>query len=387
MSNIAIARDQKILLVRETTRGVLAYPATGGSAVVTIAAGYGSMNQNPNFTDSDEVRNSRDVLDRFVDARPAGSWSFPAYIRPSGAAGTAPQDDVLYESFFGAKTVNAGVSVAYSQQLEKPSFSMWFMQDHVLRFAKGCTVSSLGLSINNTGGVTQNWSGGLMWMGWCGTDNVKSDGTTSDNKFIVNNPKLFEVGARIHNVTAEDDNTGAGYEITAVDYTTGEITLGDLDSVVWTADDVIAPFLPAATEVGEPLASRLTTIDFGADTSKRIQTMNITLNDPVQYIEDELSSDGCPTEYMEQVRDYGGTVTLYLRKADVKYFYEGFNDTELAVAIKFGGDVAGKKATLNLSHVSIAVPEVATNAPAVNMSIGIKALGSTGEDSATLTFA
>jgi hypothetical protein len=387
MSNIAIARDQKILLVRETTRGVLAYPATDGSAVVTIAAGYGSMNQNPNFTDSDEVRNSRDVLDRFVDARPAGSWSFPAYIRPSGAAGTAPQDDVLYESFFGAKTVNAGVSVAYSQQLEKPSFSMWFMQDHILRFAKGCTVNSLSLTLNNTGGVTQDWSGGLMWMGWCGTDTVKSDVVeTPDNKFITNNPKRFEVGARIYNVTAEDDNTGAGYEITAIDYTTGEITLGTALTAAWSADDEIAPFLPAAVEVGEPLASRLTTIDFGDDTSKRIQTMNITLNDPVQYIEDELSSDGCPTEYMEQVRDYSGTVNLYLRRADVKYFYEGFNDTELAVAIKFG-KVAGKKATLNMPQVAIEVPKVTANAPAINMAIGIKALGNTGEDSATLTFA
>jgi len=386
-TTIAIARKQTILLVKETTRGTLAFPATDGSAVVTIAAGAGSMNQNPNFTNSQEIRNSRDVLDRFLDARPAGQWSFPTYMRPSGAAGDEPQDDVLYECLFGTKTVNAGTSVVYSQALTKDSFSMWMKKDHTVFFAKGCVASQLGLNITNEGGVMQNWQGGLMWMGWCGTDAMASAASQTDTEITVDDAKKFSVGGRIYNSTTDDDNSSAGYEITVVNVSTNTLTIGTgiADSGGWSEDDVIAPFLPSTTEVGEALANRLTTVDFGSDTSKKVQSMDLTLGDPVQYIEDEISTDGYPTDYLEQERNYAGTVNLYYRQADAKYFYDGFDDTEIDVSVNFGS-TAGSQAELNMPQTSIEVPEVSTNAPAVNMAIGLMALGSSGEDSATLTF-
>ncbi len=387
MTDIGIARDQIIFVVKETTVGTLAYPDTDGSAVLTIAAGHGVMNQNPNFTNSEEIRNSRDVLDRFVDARPAGNWSFPTYMRPSGAAGDAPQDDVLYECLFGDKTVNAGTSVVYSQALEKPSFSLWMLKDHTLFFAKGCTVSQMSPQINNTGGVIQNWSGGLMWMGWCGTDAMASAASQTDTEIVVDDAKKFSIGGWIYNSTIDDDNSGDGYKITDIDVATNTLTLGSGISDVggWSEDDVIEPFLPSGTEVGEALSNRLTTIDFGADTSKKVQSMDLTLGDPVQYVEDEISTDGYPTDYMEQQRDYRGTVNLYFRKADAKYFYEGFNDTEIDVSINFG-DTAGSQAELNMPQTSIEVPQVSISAPAINLAIGLLALGSSGEDSCVLTF-
>lgn len=386
-TNIGISRQQRIFLVKESTRGTLEFPDTDGSAVETIASGDGVMNQNPNFTNSSEIRNTRDVLDRFVDARPAGSWNFPTYMRPSGTAGDIPQDDVLYECFFGDKTVNDGTDVTYSQALTKPSFSMWLKKGHTVFFAKGCTVNQLSPNVTNSGGVNQEWSGGLMWMGWCAPDALSSDAAASDTDIVVEDAKKFSVGARIYNSTTDDDNSGDGYEITAIDVDTDTLTLGTgiSDSGGWSTDDVIEPFLPEGTEVGSPLANRTTTVDVGTDTGKTIQSLNLTLNDPVQYIEDEVSTDGHPTEYLETERDYSGTLNLYFRKADAKYFYEGFADTEIDVLIKYG-DTAGKKAELNLPQTSIQVPEVSISAPAVNLGIGIMALGDAGEDSATLKF-
>lgn len=383
-TNIAIARNQKILAVKESTRGTLAFPATDGSAVEIVAAGAGEMNQNPNFSNSNEIRNTRDVLDRFVDARPAGSWSFPTYMRPSGTAGDVPQDDILYESWFGSKTVNAGTSVAYTQALTKPSFSLWMLRDHTCFFAKGCVANQFNPTVNNQGGVTQNWSGGFMWLGWVGTDTVASD-SAADDTITVNEPKKFCVGGRIQNTTTGEDNSGEGYEITAVDYTTGEITLGTALTTAWSTDDVIAPFLPSTTTVGEPLANRLTTIDIGSDTSKKIQSMSLTLNDAASFIEDEITTEGHPTDYLETERDLRGSIDLYFRKADLAYFRDGFEDTELDVSINFG-NTAGAQAVLNMPQTSIEVPTVSTNAPAINLSIGIIALGSSGEDSCSLTF-
>lgn len=386
-TTIGISRQQRIFLVKESTRGTLEFPATDGSATETIASGDGVMNQNPNFTNSNEIRNTRDILDRFVDARPAGSWNFPTYMRPSGSAGTEPQDDVLYECFFGTKTVNASTSVVYSQALTKPSFSMWLKKGHTVFFAKGCTVSQLSPNVTNTGGVNQEWSGGLMWMGWCAPDSMASSAAQSDTSITVNEAKKISVGARIYNSTTDDDNSGSGYEVTAVDVSTNTLTLGTgiSDSGGWSSSDVISPYLPSGTEVGTALANRTTTVDIGTDTDKTIQSLDLTLSDPVQYIEDEISTEGYPTDYLETERDYSGTLNLYFRKAEAKYFYDGFNDTELDVSINYG-DTAGKQAELNLPQTSIQVPQISISAPAVNLAIGLMALGSSGEDSASLTF-
>lgn len=104
---IGIARQQTIFCLKETVRGTLVHPAAAGTTPLMIAAGYGEINQPPSFTNSEEIVNSRDVVDRFVDKRPAGSWSFPIYARPSGTGGTAPMGDVLFECLQGTKAAAA----------------------------------------------------------------------------------------------------------------------------------------------------------------------------------------------------------------------------------------------------------------------------------------
>jgi hypothetical protein len=382
-TNIAIAREQRIFAVKEGTRGTLAFPATDGSAQEIIAAGYGSMNQQPSFTNSEEIKNTRDVTDRFVDQKPAGEWSFPLYARPSGSKGTEPMGDVLFECFFGSKTVNASTSVVYSQALTKPSFSLWMKRGHTVFFAKGCTVNQLSPSISTSGGVQLSPSGQFMEMGWVGTDTVSSD-TSADDTVTVNNPKRFSIGGRIQNTTAGDDNEGDGYEITGVDYTTGEITLGTSLSATWSSDDVIEPFLPSGTVVGEPLEARKSTVDIGSETGKLLQSLDLTLNDPVNFIQ-EISTNQHPEDYIEEERDLTGTLGLYFRKKDLAYFYEGYNGNRVALAVHCG-DTDGKKLDIEMDHTSLEVPSVETNAPAVNLSIGLMGLGDTGEDSLRFVF-
>lgn len=386
-TTIGISRQQRIFLVKESTRGELAYPETDGNAVETIASGDGVMNQNPNFSNSNEIRNSRDILDRFLDARPAGSWNFPTYMRPSGTAGDEPQDDVLYECFFGDKTVNSGTDVTYSQALTKPSFSMFLKKGHTVFFAKGCTVSQFNPTVSNTGGVNQEWEGGLMWMGWTGVDKLAASASQDDTEIEVADAKKFTEGSWIYNSTTDDDNGGDGYKVASVDTETNTLTLetGISDSGGWSEDDVIEPFLPEGTEVGEPLANRLTTVDIGSETGKKVQSLDLSLNDPVQYIEDEITTDGYPTDYLEQQRDFTGTINMYFRQDDAKYFADGFADTEQDVSVNFG-DSAGEQAELSLPHSSLEVPQVSVSAPAVNLAISLTALGDAGEDSCSLKF-
>ena len=102
MSNtIAKARNQKVFCIKETVKGTLVFPA---SENIVVAAGYATVNQQASFTDSEEIQESRDILERFQDRFSPGSWTIPMYLRPSGAAGTAPDGDVLFECLMGIKT-------------------------------------------------------------------------------------------------------------------------------------------------------------------------------------------------------------------------------------------------------------------------------------------
>lgn len=72
---IGAARQQTVFAVKETMRGAMAFPAA--AAPLIIPAGYVDLSQNPSFTNSEEVKNSRDVLAQFQDAMLAGTFSIP----------------------------------------------------------------------------------------------------------------------------------------------------------------------------------------------------------------------------------------------------------------------------------------------------------------------
>jgi len=96
-TTIGVARKQRVFAVLESTTGTLEWPS---SADVIRPAGDAVMNQSPAFTDSTEKQDTLDVLDRFQNALPAGSWTIPMYVRPAGLS-THPQGHALFKSLQG----------------------------------------------------------------------------------------------------------------------------------------------------------------------------------------------------------------------------------------------------------------------------------------------
>lgn len=383
---IALARQQTIFCLKETTAGTLVHPASAGTTPYTIAAGYAELNQEPSFTNSEEIINSRDVIDRFVDKRPAGTWSIPIYVKPSGTAGTAPMGDVLFECLMGTKATVALTSVTYTQAITKPSFSLWLMRGHMLLFASGCTVTDCKLDGGTKGSPMLTFSGGCMRMGWCGEDTLSGAEAQGQTVIGVNNPERFSVGAKIWNSTADDDNTNAGYTITEVDVSGNTITISPAVAPVggWASGSTIKPYLPAGTDVGTPVLARTVSVDIGALTDKALQSYSLSVSDPVMYPE-EISTDEYPTAYIEDARNITFDFQMYLRQTDVAFFYDGFSNTEVEVVINMG-DTAGSTVTWTMGQVSLSVPKVQTSAPAISLNISGLALGSSGEDSLEIAF-
>jgi len=381
-NKIAIVEGQEVFVAAESVAGTLKFPA---ATDLVVAAGDGSLNQNPTFTDSDEISDSRSVLATFQDRIPAGTFSIPTYARPSGAAGSVPSADALLEAAFGTKAVVASTSVTYSLAKLLSAVSIWIKKDHTVFFARGATVSELSQQVSAKGAMSLDFSGAFMEMGWCGTDQLDgaiTGATTATDTITVNDAKKYTVGGRIQ--IGSDDNSGAGYEITAVNTTTEILTVSP--DVNTDQDDAatVAPFLPTGSAVGSPMENRKVSVTV-AGVAAKLRNFSLTKSEGIGYIEDEVSTDDYPSDYAEGKRKVSGKLGLYFRTDDLKYFYDALQGTLQAIVVT-ADNGAGNIITETLGHCRLTVPTVTSAAPTVALDIDFTAQASSGEDEMTLAF-
>ncbi|MDY0251160.1 MAG: hypothetical protein RBR45_14090 [Pseudomonas sp.] len=379
-NTVARAFEQDCFCVPEVSKGKAVYPSAATQRVIT--AGTVDVNQQANFSDSEEIIKSLDLIERFQDQTGAGSWSVPMYLRPSGVAGTAPMGNVLIKSLMGDETVNSTTSVSYTQALTKPSFTLWVKKAHTVFFAAGCCAESGKLNFTNKGGSHFDMSGGFMQMGWAGTDTLASAASTT--AVTVTNAKLFTAGAYVSfgSGASVDHNANAGYKIVSVDYDTNILTMAE--SITQASGTSIQGFLPTYTAVGTVLENKNVAITFDG-TPKKLKSLSVDINSPVAWQTEEITTSGFVSEYIEDRRSIKLSLDVLFREQDLSYFYDATQNTKVGViAVNSGG--AGNICTINLPYCELEVPNVTTSAPTVSLSIAGTALGSSGEDSCSIVF-
>lgn len=168
--------------------------------------------------------------------------------------------------------------------------------------------------------------------------------------------------------------------ISSVDTATNYITLSTtVQGATWASGNTIRGYLPQnPTEIGDPIEAKDTTVKIDG-VEARIKTGSLAIKVPKKYMEDEIGTD-YPEDFLEDKRDISSTLSLYFRKADAKYFTDGYNGEEVPVQITFG-DTAGSILDLYMKRCKLTVPTINFASPAVELSIPIKALGTVGEDS------
>jgi hypothetical protein len=378
---IGIAREQTIFAVLETTKGVLAFPTA--LSPQTVAAGFAEIGQNPTYTDSEEVKLTRDLLEQFQDMCPAGTFSIPLYARPAGAAGSAPDGDVIFQSLLGQKTVNNGVSVVYSPALTKPSFSLWILRGNTVFFGAGCVAETLKITATNKGAVKFQIGGSFLQMGWCGRDAVQVAAASGANTVEVYDANKYSIGAVLQNST-QNDFAADGYTVTGVNPTTNTLTVSPALDKAWNVGDVLQPYLPTGVTVGAPLESRKTGVAINA-VSKILTSLDLSYEDKVKVLDDEITTSGFSGDYVENVRKITGTVKSHFRQNDVDEFVSGFNGTQQPILCTFG-TVAGSILQVFMQSCKLHVPTVTANAPVLDLSVDFAALGVNGEDSISFTW-
>lgn len=381
-NSIALSRAGKVFVAKETTSGTLEYPDIND---LIIPAGEATIKQAPTYTESKEKKNSRDVIDRFVDMQGAGEWTIPMYARPADSAGSKPLGAVLYESLMGTETVG-GSDVVYSQALTKPSFSIFVLKDHSMFFGYGATVGKASASLTTKGPLEVSFSGQFMVMGWAGTSATTAAVAAADTTVSVEDAKSYTVNSKIF-LGADTGTSGAGYTVTAIDTSTDVVTFTPAAVTGCASGDYVTPWEPTgvsttpASSVIEPCGSSVT-ID---TVSTPIKSFSVDITDQPEYLADEVTSACAPQEYAEAKRNITGKMDVYFREQDIVYFYDGKNTVKKSITL-VAGDTAGNRMKIAMPYSILEVPDITGAENTVALSMNLTALGSSGEDSCTITF-
>jgi len=262
---------------------------------------------------------------------------------------------------------------------------LWVETDHFVQGLSGCTVAQGVVSLDNKGGTKITFNGEGMEMVWAGTSSIATvDGDNASRVTVtVTDASIFSAGAYVQNYTAGDSRTDQGYQIVTSNATTNQLTLANAISETWSTDDVIKGYLPTETAIGTAIENRDTQITINS-VSATIKTCDLNIGCPKQYVTDEVGTL-FPEDFMGNVRDINANLSIYFREADAKYFAEGIAGNQVPVKITFG-DSAGYKMEIYMKKCRMRVPQVTFAAPAVNLGIPMKALGTNGEDSLEICF-
>jgi hypothetical protein len=302
-------------------------------------------------------------------SRSATTATLTGCERDWGGAGSAA-------GTFTATNVVTLRSIVYRQATTSPSLSIWVETDHLVQGLYGASVSDVTFELSNEGGVKMTFSGEGMEMVWAGTTTTIANAATGATGVSVANANLFSLGAYIYDSTKA---TG-GYKITALDLTAGanKIYFDTVLSTNWATTDTIRGYLPSGTLIGDVVESRNTVVKISTVETK-IKTGSLAVKVPKKYLSDEIGTDYAE-DYLEDRREITSQLKLYFKKADAAYFADGMASDENTMHIQFG-DTAGYMMDLFFPRAFLEVPTVEVNAPALELSIPMKALGTSGEDS------
>lgn len=382
---IASTKQQYAFAALETQRGLLALPSSAQSLI--LAANL-TASQKPTYTDSPEIHNTRGLIDRFQESLSAGEFNLKLLARPTGV-GTLPTGAVLFQSLMGQQSQTL-TEVNYLQAAAKPSFSLCYRRGHMVFYCLGATAHELKLALTHQGPVELDFSGRFLKRLWMGDDRTAAPALAAATQVAVTDAHRFSLGGRVYNPLCAvagglpDEGAGQGYEIVGLDLTNHLLTLSSPLAFDWALGEEVRGWLPPSLTQGSPILAKDCSLLVGGVAGK-VQTAELTLSDGVHYLEDEITSLGHPTDYIEAERKVSGSYSGYFRKEDAGLFAKGLNGDLASLAFVLGSQ-AGERMTFTLPKVPFEVPGEAESGPALLLKRNFVALETLGNDSVGLRF-
>ncbi len=383
MRTLALASEEILFAVKETEAGTLAYPT---STDVIRAVGTANVNQADELLEDGQLSNRRSRLSKIKGRTNPGTWSFTTYTKPSGVLGTAPEHDILFECAMGKKATGSGNSIEYTFDSANvlPSFSLWRRVGHSVFAAAGCTVNQMGISVTGASISQISWSGEFMKWYRAGTSALSADADALDTEIVVVDSKLYTPKMKIKIGTL--DNSGSGFTISAVNYSTNTLTISPALTDDVEIGDVVSPWLPTPSyKSGQPIHGKLGIVKIAGQDAIILES-SIQVTNNIKYYVDEKNGVMYPTIYgTPTFRDVTGTLRLYFYQNIPGYFYKSEYQIQDALIIP-AGDKSGSIMEISCPRIEYETPSLEGDTE-VMVSLGFTAVGSaTGDDEMKITF-
>lgn len=392
MSNVASALDVGLWIVDESTAGTRANPTAAG---FLSTVGQPEITQARGKAQNQEKSGSLGKRPAIPMKYQSGNLKFSTYVKPSGTAGDDPVADKLFQSCFGQKTVTASTSVEY--KLGGPndnwmSLTAYIKRGHTVYTAVGAMVNSATFKImpseGDDGIAAVDWDLMFLQMLHTGTAVGTSDGIASEITFSsAEDVRKYSVGSLV--MIDTDDNTGAGYEVTALDESTMKITLNAAPSAQ--ASKTVKPFLPAQSEpTGFTVPSYAGVAQekegAGAFADIFLTESTFTVNHNLAAAQNEKDGKVFPGRLVRgTARDVTLSAQALFYEDNAKYHAEAKDDIRREVKVPVGSE-AGKTVEFHSPIVSIDPPTESGDPQFIQQQSRICYEVSSGNEELTVTF-
>lgn len=335
--------------------------------------------------DVPDRKGTRSRIERGKLRTPVQPWRLEGLVRLSGSAGTAPELANVLKHTTGAEAVSSGVSVTYSflKDMSALSASIYGFHSSVLEGVYGAIVQNFSLTWSGDDAV--RWSASGVAKDYINAGNTLANGAgSSATALVVDDADFFTPGAVIS--IGGDTNSGAGYQVTAVNHATETLTI--TPAATWDDDDAVAAYVPTGTYAGSPIYTPSGSISFdnGSSTTTDLGG-TLTVATGLDLVNDEHGTTSASDVKNSGMREVTATVDFYV-KEDETWLANNWRRKVAQGFIKTIGTTAGSIITINGNQVEIDPDATQTSdADAARYSATVHFLATaSGEDEATVVF-
>ena len=325
-------------------------------------------------------RNTRSRIEQTITRTPVQPWSASGILRPSGTAGTAPDNGDMLTHAMGTATVAGGTSVTYSLLKDPTALSgaIYRSTTDLTEGVSGAIVQNL--SFNWTGDSFVTWTVSGVGKQYIQTGNTLANGTGSSATALIVDDADFFSPYSVISVASSDD-----IQVTAVNYSTNTLTIA---STAWSDDAIIKPYVPTGTYAGDPLFGTAGTLslDNGSSTITHLGG-SISINTGIDLLNTEFGGSSATDVTVPAYREVTGSIDFLVRKDEVNLFNEFRRGVAKDVIITIGDTTAKRmKINCNISQFQPSQRD-SPDADMIRYTANLTALASSsGEDEITLVF-
>jgi hypothetical protein len=290
-----------------------------------------------------------------------GKWSGQFYVKPA-AAGTAPDIGDILEAAMGS-VADGDTDVVYSLS-DTAKIGLQLMQQvgsNLQQVASGGYVEQLSIEASGASTPTITASGGYARHGWAAECVGPAAGISGgETTFTLPAAHRGALGVGAVVKLGTQDNSGAGYTVTAYNWDTGVVTFAPALAAApggsVAADAAIVPIAPTPTVGGTVIEAMQHSLSV-AGVSLGFISASVSLNTGIKGLDKEATTDRVNRLARGERVVEGELQVFFLDGATGNAAIAGraWNGTTQAISLRLGPDAAGKRMTISIPKARLEV--------------------------------